>query len=40
MCKKCGESVSGPDEADVKATMKRHEDKKHPQARRAVGGKK
>ena len=29
VCKKCGESVSGDDEADVKATMKRHEAKKH-----------
>ena len=29
-CKKCGETVSGPDEADVKATMARHMAKKHP----------
>ena len=29
-CPKCGEEVSGPDAKDVKATMARHEAKKHP----------
>ena len=27
VCKSCKEEVSGPDEADVQATMKRHEEK-------------
>lgn len=29
VCKLCRESVSGPDEKDVKATMARHQKKKH-----------
>jgi hypothetical protein len=28
-CADCGETVSGPDVADVKATMARHTAKKH-----------
>ena len=29
ICKKCGESVSGPVEASVKAALARHTAKKH-----------
>jgi hypothetical protein len=30
VCSKCGADVSGPDQKDAKATMERHEAKKHP----------
>lgn len=33
-CKKCGATVSGPDEKDVLDTMKRHTEKKHPKAKK------